>query len=170
MTLVAQRMVAPGAEEFLRPTLPGPWLPPERTFAPLRRRRPANMRVERARTVGFGLEHEFKDASVVSVQRFFQSVDDQLITLFGLNLPGGPDSAGHYFVASAGARRCGRLGLPREQLANSRVQGRDRLQHHPHAVAGSAATSSAAADGAPAAWRPQRGSPRHHDVGRDRHS
>ena len=36
---VAQRMVAPGAEEFLATNTPGPWLPPERTFAPLARSR-----------------------------------------------------------------------------------------------------------------------------------
>ena len=33
--IVAQRMVAPGAEEFVASETPGPWLPPERTFAPL---------------------------------------------------------------------------------------------------------------------------------------
>ena len=33
--IVAQRMVAPGAEEFVASEAPGPWLPPERTFAPL---------------------------------------------------------------------------------------------------------------------------------------
>src|SRR6185503_848625 len=32
---VAQRMLAPGAEEFLPATTVGPWLPPERTFTPL---------------------------------------------------------------------------------------------------------------------------------------
>src|SRR5207237_9543145 len=32
---VAQHMLAPGAEEFLAPARVGPWLPPERTFAPL---------------------------------------------------------------------------------------------------------------------------------------
>jgi hypothetical protein len=103
VTSVAQRMVAPGAEEFLSTNAPGPWLPPERTFASVRGATdPANLRVERARTMGLALEHEFKDASVISVQRFFQRVDDQLITLFGLHLPDGPDSAGHYFVGSAG--------------------------------------------------------------------
>ena len=37
------------------------------------------------------------------VRRFYQSVDDQLVTLFGLNLPQGPSSIAHYYVASAGA-------------------------------------------------------------------
>jgi hypothetical protein len=117
-------MVAPGAEEFLSTNAPGPWLPPERTFAPLRGTAdPANMRVERARSVGIGLEHEFKDASVVSVQRFFQRVDDQLVTLFGLNLPGGPDSAGHYFVASAGAVDADGWAVRVSNMSNPRLKG-----------------------------------------------
>jgi hypothetical protein len=124
VTSVAQRMVAPGAEEFLSTNAPGPWLPPERTFAPLRGPADlANLRVERARTVGVGLEHEFKDASVFSVQRFFQRVDDQLITLFGLNLPDGPDSAGHYFVASAGGVEADGWAFRVSNMSNPRLKG-----------------------------------------------
>jgi hypothetical protein len=100
---VAQRMVAPGAEEFLATDLPGPWLPPERTFAPLGGYDDAAFRVERARYVDLSLEREFNDAYVLGVRRYFQAVEDQLVTLFGLNLPGGPESVGHYYVASAGA-------------------------------------------------------------------
>jgi hypothetical protein len=124
ITSVAQRMVAPGAEEFLSNNAPGPWLPPERTFGPLRASTdPSSMRVERARTVGFGLEHEFADASVVSVQRFVQRVDDQMVTLFGLHLPGGPDSAGHYFVASAGAVEADGWAVRISNTANARLKG-----------------------------------------------
>jgi hypothetical protein len=124
VTSVAQRMVAPGAEEFLSTNAPGPWLPPERTFAPLRGTTDADrMRVERARTVGLALEHEFGDASVVSVQRFFQRVDDQLVTLFGLNLPAGPDSAGHYFVASAGAVDADGWVLRASNVSHPRLKG-----------------------------------------------
>ena len=48
--VVAQRMVAPGAEEFVASETPGPWLPPERTFAPLGGPGRANaFSVERAR-------------------------------------------------------------------------------------------------------------------------
>ena len=124
VTSVAQRMIAPGAEEFLLPSTQGPWLPPERTFSPLRPSTdPSNMRVERARTLGFALEHEFKDASVVSVQRFFQSVDDQLVTLFGLNLPGGPDAAAHYFVASAGGVDADGWSFRLSNTSNPRFKG-----------------------------------------------
>ena len=95
----AQRMLAPGAEEFLAPSIVGPWLPPERTFAPLEGE---NLRVERARFTEVGLSHEFNGTYVLGVRRFKQDVDNQLVTLFGLPVDGGPQSPGHYFVGSAG--------------------------------------------------------------------
>src|SRR3954466_2423174 len=92
-------MLAPGAEEFLPPATVGPWLPPERTFAPLAGE---DLRVERARFFDLGVSHQFDGLYVLGVRRFQQSVDDQLATLFGLPVTGGPKSPGHYFVASAG--------------------------------------------------------------------
>ena len=100
---VAQRMVAPGAEEFLASDMPGPWLPPERTFAPLGGLEDAAFQVERARYVDLSVEREFNDAYVLGVRRYFQDVENQLVTLFGLSAAEGPESVGHYFVASAGA-------------------------------------------------------------------
>lgn len=100
---VAQQMVAPGAEEFLATDMPGPWLPPERTFAPLGGLGDSAFRVERARYVDLSVEREFNDAYVLGVRRYFQDVQNQLVTLFGLDAAGGPESVGHYFVASAGA-------------------------------------------------------------------
>jgi hypothetical protein len=103
-TTVGQRMVAPGAEEFLSPNAPGPWLPPERTFAPLASSglEAEHLRVERARFLEVEIEHEFEDAYIIGVRRFVQTVDDQLVTLFGLDISDAPRSVGHYFVASAG--------------------------------------------------------------------
>jgi Carboxypeptidase regulatory-like domain/TonB dependent receptor-like, beta-barrel len=101
---VAQRMVAPGAEEFVASEAPGPWLPPERTFAPLGGLGRANtFSTERARYLDLMVEHEFDAPYVIGVRRFYQNVDDQLVTLFGLNVPGGPQSVGHYYVANAGS-------------------------------------------------------------------
>jgi TonB dependent receptor/Carboxypeptidase regulatory-like domain len=97
---VAQRMLAPGAEEFLAPTIVGPWLPPERTFAPLAGE---DLRVERGRFLDVGLDHTFDGTYVLGFRRFYQSVDDQLITLFGLPVAGGPQTPGHYYVASGGS-------------------------------------------------------------------
>lgn len=101
---VAQRMVAPGAEEFIASESPGPWLPPERTFAPLGGLARGNtFSTERARYVDVMVEHEFDAPYVIGLRRFYQNVDDQLVTLFGLNVPGGPQSVGHYYVANAGS-------------------------------------------------------------------
>src|SRR5688500_3350347 len=71
-TLVVQRMVAPGAEEFLPRAITGPALPPERTFAPYLGQ---EMRAERARLVDLQLEHDFGDAYVFAVRRFYQNVN-----------------------------------------------------------------------------------------------
>jgi outer membrane receptor protein involved in Fe transport len=98
--VLAQRMVAPGAEEFLSHSAAGPWLPPERTFAPLGQ---SAFRAERARYLDVLVEHEFEGTYVVGVRRFFQEVDDQLATVFGMSLDDGPRSVGHYYVANAGA-------------------------------------------------------------------
>ena len=96
---IAQRMLAPGAEEFLAPSMVGPWLPPERTFAPLDGQ---ELRYERARFFDVGINHEFDGTYVLGARRFQQRVDNQLVTLFGLPVSGGPESPGHYFVGSAG--------------------------------------------------------------------
>jgi outer membrane receptor protein involved in Fe transport len=97
---VAQRMLAPGAEEFLPAATVGPWLPPERTFTPLEGE---HFRVERARFFDVGVEHEVNSTYVLGVRRFQQRVDNQMVTLFGLPVSGGPSSPGHYSVANAGA-------------------------------------------------------------------
>jgi hypothetical protein len=98
-TVVAQTMLAPGAEEFLAPSVAGPWLPPERTFSPVAG---SELQVERARSLDVLLEHEFANTYVVGVRRFFQAVGDQSVTIFGINTPTGARSVGHYYVASAG--------------------------------------------------------------------
>jgi len=97
--VLAQRMSAPGAEEFLSPGIAGAWLPPERTFSPLVGR---DLRVQRARYLDLLFEHEFSSYAV-GVRRFFQGVDNQLMTLFGVETAAGPRSVGHYYVASAGS-------------------------------------------------------------------
>jgi hypothetical protein len=99
--VLSQRMLAPGAEEFLSPGTAGPWLPPERTFSPLIGTGP--FRAERARSLDVIVEHEFEDTYVVGVRRFFQDVHDQLATIFGVAPSDLPGSVGHYFVANAGS-------------------------------------------------------------------
>lgn len=115
-----QRMVAPGADEFLAPSLAGPWLPPERTFSPLAGQA---FRVERARALDVLLEHEFAGSYVLGVRRFFQGVTDQAVTLFGMSLPAGARSVGHYYVASAGSVDTEGWGIRLATAAARRVRG-----------------------------------------------
>lgn len=98
--LVTQRVVVPGAEEFLPRAMTGPALPPERTFAPFDGH---EMRVERARNLDVLVEHQFGDAYVLGVRRFYQNVDDQLVTMFRVAPAGSPESVGHYYVGNAGS-------------------------------------------------------------------
>ena len=46
-----------------------------------------------------------------------------MITLFGLNLPDGPDSAGHYFVASAGGVEADGWAFRVSNMSNPRLKG-----------------------------------------------
>ena len=117
---VGQRMLAPGAEEFLPPATVGPWLPPERTFAPLEGE---NLRVERTQYYDVGLAHEFDGTYVLGVRRFQHRVDDQLVTLFGLPVSGGPKSPGHYAVASAGAVDADGWGFRLSNAPKKRIRG-----------------------------------------------
>jgi hypothetical protein len=97
--VLAQRMIAPGAEEFVTRAVGGPWLPPERTFSPLTG---DTFRVERARDLDVSVEHDFGPYSF-GVRRFFQGVDNQAMTIFGMRAPDGTRSVGHYYVAGAGS-------------------------------------------------------------------
>jgi hypothetical protein len=117
--LLAQRMVAPGAEEFLSPGIGGPWLPPERTFSPFAG---DVLRVERARGLDVLLEHDFTGYAV-GVRRFFQGVDNQLMTVFGIQMPAHTRSVGHYYVASAGSVDAQGWGVRLRTLASKRLSG-----------------------------------------------
>jgi hypothetical protein len=121
---VAQRMVVPGAEEFVASEAPGPWLPPERTFAPLGGPGSSNaFSVERARYLDVTVEHDFAAPYSISLRRFYQNVDDQLVTLFGLNVPGGPQSIGHYYVANAGSVGADGWAIRLSSSPNKRLRG-----------------------------------------------
>jgi outer membrane receptor protein involved in Fe transport len=101
-TTAAQRMIAPGADEFLPPTSAGLLLPPERTFSPVVAGAP--MEAERVRHYEVGLEREFGPSDrlrSISVSRFQQSSADQLATIFGARAEA--VGTGHYFVAAPGS-------------------------------------------------------------------
>src|ERR1051326_2898446 len=117
---VAQRMLAPGAEEFVAPATVGPWLPPERTFEALAGE---DLRVERVRMLDIGVDHELGGAYVVGVRKLQQRVGDQMITLFGLPVEGGPVSPGHYVVANGGALEADGWAFSVSTAPTSRVHG-----------------------------------------------
>jgi hypothetical protein len=97
----AHREVAPGAEEFVPSASLGVWLPPQRTFAPISRRR--GLVAERMDHYEIAGEHDMALGFLVGVRAFHQRIDDQMITLFGVAVPeNAVADLGHYYVASAG--------------------------------------------------------------------
>jgi hypothetical protein len=98
--LVSRRAIAPGAEEFIPPST-GLWLPPERTFSPLRSG--GVFTPEYVNHVEVAAERQWVGDLLIGVRAFRQQVDDQVVTLFGITLPDRASSnIGHYYVASAG--------------------------------------------------------------------
>jgi hypothetical protein len=97
---LSRREIAPGAEEFLLPSI-GMWSPPGRTFSPASLR--FGFRPEQINHVEVAAEQPIADEVVLGVRIFRQQVNDQLVTLFSVSLP---DTAGanlgHYYVGNAG--------------------------------------------------------------------
>jgi hypothetical protein len=118
---VARRALAPGAEEFLPPGDTGIWLPPQRTFSSLEPGRP--LEGERAMLMAIALHRDFGRSSI-GFRAFHQQIEDQLVTLFGAELPSQPVAkVGHYLIANAGnARAVGYAAELSTELAG-RVQG-----------------------------------------------
>ena len=117
-----QRMIAPGADEFLPPSNAGPWLPPVRAFLSLPG---TEIRAERIRRHALGLDHSLgTDRSTrVSIEWFTEDTDNQMATLFGI---GAGSDTGSYYVATAGdvAVMGWRLGVegPLTRNINGRVE------------------------------------------------
>lgn len=98
--IASHEAVVPGAEEFA-PSVAGLLLPPERTFSSLAI--DGSFRPERTRHLELSLERDLSAGMTVSLRGFGQRVNDQLIEMFGVDLPGRPETPlGHYFVDSAG--------------------------------------------------------------------
>ena len=98
--VVSRREIAPGAEEFLVPST-GVWAPPGRTFSPTSMR--AGFHPEEIRHYEVAAEQPFANDVVLGVRTFRQQVNDQLVTVFGLSIPGAsPAAIGHYYVGNTG--------------------------------------------------------------------
>jgi len=98
--VLTQRSLAPGAEEFLPPGDTGIWLPPQKTFSALEPGRP--LTAERTLHAAIEVERSLGDATI-AFKVMHQRSRDQLMTLFGAEMPDQPSAKlGHYVVGSAG--------------------------------------------------------------------
>ena len=119
--VVSRTAQAPGAQEFLPPGDTGIWLPPQRTFSSIEPGRP--LRAEHTTHLSVELERDIA-GSTVSLRAFRQQVDDQLVTLFGADLPSQPNAKiGHYLVGNAGDLSALGCTAALRTLVASRVQG-----------------------------------------------
>jgi TonB dependent receptor-like, beta-barrel/Carboxypeptidase regulatory-like domain len=121
-TLLSRRASAPGAEEFLPPGDNGVWLPPQRTFSPLSTGRMLD--AERTTHADIQLERDLGESSTVSVRAFRQHVDGQLVTMFGVDVPGLPQAnLGHYFIGNYGQVSARGFGTGFRTAIANRVRG-----------------------------------------------
>jgi outer membrane receptor protein involved in Fe transport len=89
---------APGAQEFLPPSR-AEYLPPQRTFSAIAK---SGLRTQELQNYEVGIERVMNGAAL-SVRAFEQRIDDQTVTVFGLQRTDGePSALGHYYVGSAG--------------------------------------------------------------------
>jgi outer membrane receptor protein involved in Fe transport len=115
---VLHREVAPGAEEFLPPSV-GVWLPPERTFSQVSH---AAFVPERHDQVELALDRELPGQLIVGVRAFTERVEDQLVTVFGVAVGDTPAEVGHYQVGSAGDFEARGWGLSVSRVVGERVR------------------------------------------------
>jgi len=119
-TILSSRALAPGAEEFMPRLDSGIWLPPQRTFSSLVSGSP--LEAERTNHMEFEVERDVA-AATISLRTFRQHVENQLVTLFGVEMPGAPSALGHYFVSNAGPVDATGFGAGIRTAIASRVHG-----------------------------------------------
>jgi TonB-dependent receptor-like protein/carboxypeptidase family protein len=117
--ILSRRALAPGAEEFMPRMDSGIWLPPQRTFSALTGR---PLEAERTNHLELEVERDIASATV-SLRAFRQQVSDQLVTLFGIDLPGSPAALGHYFLGNAGNMQASGLSAGARAAIAKRIHG-----------------------------------------------
>jgi hypothetical protein len=118
---IARRALAPGAEEFLPPADSGIWLPPQRTFSSLEP--DGSFEAEQTTHAEVAVERDL-GTSTVAFRAFRQHIDNQLVTVFGSDLPGGPDATlGHYLVGNAGDANAQGCSVGFRTMIGGRVHG-----------------------------------------------
>jgi outer membrane receptor for ferrienterochelin and colicin len=117
----SRRALAPGAEEFVPSMVAGTWLPPERTFAPVRG---TTFVPERTRHLDVAAEHDLTQSTMVGVRAFTQDTEDQIVTLFGMGaLERETSDLGHYWVGTAGDVEARGYTVSVRQVIARRVRG-----------------------------------------------
>jgi hypothetical protein len=120
-TSASRRALAPGAEEFLPPGDTGIWLPPQRTFSSLNPR--GGFDAEETSQADIAVERDF-GTSTASVRAFRQHVDNQLVTVFGAEIPGQPAAKlGHYMVGNFGDADASGCALAWRTVIANRLRG-----------------------------------------------
>lgn len=117
---VTQQMLAPGAEEFDARNLSAFSMPPQRTFTSAAAG--GRLSAERTRQFEIGLERQFGQF-LVGVRRFEQTVDNQLVAMFGVGPQGLAPDLGHYAVANGGNVSAGGWVFGLAQDAGPRFRG-----------------------------------------------
>jgi hypothetical protein len=117
----SRRALAPGAEEFVPSMVAGTWLPPERTFSPIKG---ASFVPERTRHLDIGAEHDLTDSTLIGVRAFTQRTKDQIVTLFGVRgLEREASDLGHYWVGTGGDVDASGYTVSIRQVVARRVRG-----------------------------------------------
>jgi Carboxypeptidase regulatory-like domain/TonB dependent receptor len=121
LVAVSSRADAPGAVEFLPPGEHGLWLPPQRTFSPVEAG--GELRAQRVTQVDAGVERAF-GTTTFAIRAFRQRVDDQMLTVFGVDAGASPGSRnGHYIIGTAGDTNAAGGSVAVRSTIGSRVRG-----------------------------------------------
>jgi hypothetical protein len=117
----SRRATAPGAEEFVPSMVAGTWLPPERTFSPIKG---TSFVPERTRHVDVAAEHDLTDTTMIGVRAFAQRTKDQMVTLFGLGaIDREASDLGHYWTGTGGDVEASGYTVSVRQVVARRVRG-----------------------------------------------
>ena len=114
----ARHLSAPGAEEFLPPTS-AEYLPPQRTFSPLTR---AGLRAQDMQHYELGIERVMNGATL-GVRAFREQIDNQTVTVFGLQSDTVAATLGHYYVGAAGNARIHGVGVTLTHALANNIRG-----------------------------------------------
>lgn len=117
----SRRALAPGAEEFVPSMVAGTWLPPERTFAPIKG---TAFLPERTRHIDVAAEHDLGMGTTIGLRAYTQRTKDQIVTLFGMSaLDRATSDLGHYLVGTGGDVDARGYTVSIRQVIAQRVRG-----------------------------------------------